>query len=188
MKVRRETKYKRWEKRDGRWETDDGRRKTGDRSLKTGDGRQVTGDRWRETGDSWLESVEWKREIFRLFARSLILKSDMSDSLMSLLTKNDNELFAHFALYKRAMWENCYHRSLKRAVWVIHSWIEWIARKKWANCSKNSYFSNVFNSFATLYAQEQIALSLTKFEQIARKTDEQIPNPDRTQSSTLILQ
>ena len=59
----------------------------------------------------------------------------MSDSLMLLFTK---EQIALVALQKRAMW-------------VICSWFEWRARKKRAICSKNSYFSYVFDSFPLLF-------------------------------------
>ena len=92
------------------------------------------------------------------------------------LQKSDFGRFAHFALYKRATVrdslllfftkEQCEQIAFiahwKRAMWVIHSWSEWIACKKQTIRSKNLYFSFVFWQFFRLfslliYAQEQIA-------------------------------
>ena len=96
----------------------------------------------------------------------------------SLILKIDCKRIALFALWKRAMW----------------------GIRSWANCSKNSYFSYVFDSVPLLMFKsksllslftyslffkeqlkqfalfhERIALSLTKNERIAWKTDERFP-------------
>ena len=87
-----------------------------------------------------------------------ILKSDLSDSLPHSLQKSDHQQFAQVAHDKE-------------------QWLAQVAHDKRATRAICS-FSQVNHSFA---------LSLTKSEQIAWKTDERIPNPGRNIPGILLL-
>ena len=113
-------------------------------------------------------------------------RATVRDSLLSLFTKEqpwaihsglswqkiNHERFIQVSHDKRSTMSNSF-RSLmtKDQPWAIHSSLSW-------QKSNHERFIQVYHDKRAMAANRSFALSLTKNERIAQKTDDQISNPD----------